>query len=384
MILRIMTHCSLVLALALSGCVTAEKNDKQQGQNLCSDNIEGSCRPFRTGFIKLDPELDAIKPLGMIDESGWSVAGNLLIGAIDPSWVVGYDLGKKKVSWWLKTETDLTAPIEVFGSWAILALRDGRILKVDTKTGKTAWEARLNRFVSTRMALSGTTLIAYSVDQKLFGLDFQSGQSIWVYDAGLPSNLLLRSAAAPVVAGNEVYIGTSEGEVHAVALGTGKEIWKMDPGGEDTRFRDVVGEIGLGQHQVYVTRYDGTVFAIDTLQRPTDPLWKEKFPSITTSAYRDGTLYLGGLNGDLIALQASSGRQLWKTKLGQSVKSLTIGENAIFVGGSQGRVTALSNAKGEILWYDDLHAILSRQPVVVDEQIYFATGLKVLYGYKIL
>ncbi len=378
-----------VLCAPIASLRAAEKNPCEPAgakAEAGTDKVtsEAGCRPFRTGFLKLAPELDMTKPLGMIDEAGWSVASNLLIGSIDPSWVVGYELSKKKVAWWLKTDTDLTAPIEILGSWALLALRDGRILKVETKTGKVVWEARLNRFVSSRMALSGTTLLAYTVDQKLFGLDFQSGQNLWVYDGGLPSALLLRSAAGPVVSGNDVYIGTSEGEVHAVALATGKELWRMDAGGEDARFRDVVGDIGIGQHQIYVTRNDGTVFALDTLSRPSEPLWKEKFPSITSSAYRDGTLYVGCLNGDLIALQAVSGRQLWKVNLGQSVKSLTIGESAIFVGGSQGRVTALSNASGGLLWHDDLRGILTRQPVVVDEQIYFATGLKVLYGYKIL
>lgn len=383
MILRLISQ--YFLAFSLMACATTESKDSsKQNPRVCRDALDDSCRPFRSGFIKLDRELDAIKPLGVIDEAGWSVAGNLLIGALNPNWVVGYELASEKVNWWLKTDTDVTAPIEILGSWALLALRDGRILKVETKTGKVVWETRLNRFVSSRMALSGTTLLAYTVDQKLFGLDFQSGQNLWVYDAGLPGNLLLRTAASPVVAGNEIYLGTSEGEVHAVALATGKELWKMDPGGDDARFRDVVGEIGLGQNQIYVTRYDGTVFAVDTMQRPSEPQWKEKFPSITSSAYRDGTLYIGGLNGDLIALQASSGRQLWKTNLGQSIKSLTIGENAVFVAGSQGRITALSNAKGEILWHDDLRGIPTRQPIVVDEQIYFATGLKVLYGYKIL
>lgn len=369
--------------LAASGCVTQEKQEGCDVDGVTSSREANSCRPFRTGIVKMAPDLDASKPLGAIDEAGWTLANNLLIGSVEPEWVGGYELKTKKFAWWLKTSSDLTAPAEVFGSWAMLALRDGRLLKVETQTGKIVWEARLNRFVSSRMALSGSTLLVYSVDQKLFALDFQTGQNIWVFDAGSPTNLLLRSASGPVVSGSEVFIGSSEGELRSINLASGKENWSLDPGRDDARFRDVVGEIGRGNNQLYVSRYDGLVFGVDTTQRPSDVLWKEKFPTITVSAYRDGTIYIGCINGDLVALQASSGRQLWKTNLGQSLKTLTIGEKALFVGGSQGRISAVSNTNGALLWHDDLQGIIARQPVVANEQIIFATGLKVLYSYKI-
>jgi outer membrane protein assembly factor BamB len=372
------------LTLSLLGlttsCVSTPEDTAQQQPKSCEED----CRPFRTGLIKLAPDLDAIKPLGNIDESGWALATQQLIGSMDDKWVGAYDLKKKTFSWWLEANSELTAPAEVFGSWAILPLRDGRLVKVETQTGKKLWETRLSRFVATRMTLSGTTLLAFTTDQKLFAVDFQTGQNLWLFDAGSPANLLLRSAAGPVVAGNEVFVGTSEGQVMSLNLQSGKENWKLDPGGGDARFRDIVGEIGLGNRQIYVARYDGLVFAVDTLQRPSDVLWKETLPSITSAAYRDGILYIGCLNGDVFALQAGSGRQVWKTNLGQTVKSLTIGERALFVGGSQGRVSSLSIGSGALLWHDDVQGLLTRSPVVVDEQIYFATGLKVLYGYRVL
>lgn len=343
-----------------------------------------NCRPFRTGMIKLAPDLDAEKPIGAIDESGWTMATDVLIGSVDPNWVSAYHLKSKTFTWWLKIPESMTAPAEVFGSWAIIPLRDGRLLKVETQTGKQLWETRLSRFVTAKTTLSGNVLLAYSTDQKLYAIDFQTGQHLWVYDTGTTANLLLRAGAGPVVAGSEVIFGTTEGDVRSVSLNSGKENWKLDPSREDFRFKDVVGEIGLGNHQIYAARSDGLVFAVDTLHRPNDVLWKESFPSVTSSAYRDGTYVVGCINGDLIALQASTGRQLWKVNVGASIKTITIGEKAIFVGGSQGRITAVSGANGQILWHDDLQGVVTRQPIVVDDQIYFATGLKVLYSYKVM
>ncbi|HYX39854.1 MAG TPA: PQQ-binding-like beta-propeller repeat protein, partial [Oligoflexus sp.] len=312
------------------------------GAQPCLDvNVSSfsNCRPFRTGMIKLAPQLDAEKPIGAIDESGWSMATDVLIGSVDPGWVSAYHLKSKTFTWWLKIPESMTAPAEVFGSWAVIPLRDGRLLKVETQTGKQLWETRLSRFVTAKTTLSGNVLLAYSADQKLYAIDFQTGQHLWVYDTGTAANLLLRAGSGPVVAGNEVIFGTTEGDVRSVSLNSGKENWKLDPSREDFRFKDVVGEIGIGNHQIYVARSDGLVFAVDTLNRPSDALWKETFSSVTSSAYRDGTYVIGCINGDLIALQASTGRQLWKVNTGASIKTITIGEKAIFVGGSQGRIT---------------------------------------------
>ena len=369
----------IMVGLLASSCVTAAKDELA----VC-DADGASCRPFRTGIIKFDQELDNSKPLGEIDEAGWTLATQSIIGSYKDRWVTAYDLKKKRHLWWLETKSDLTAPVEVFGSFGIVALRDGRLLKIDINTGKVVWENHLTQFVATKMVLSGTSLIAYTVDQKLYSVDFQGGQTLWAYDAASSPNLLVRTGAAPQVVGNEVFIGSVEGDIRSIHIANGKENWRLRPGKDDFRFKDIVGEIGVGNNQIYVTRYDGLVFGIDIQQKPNGTLWEVTAPSITTSAYRDGTLYIASMNGELLAIQASNGRQLWKARLGQSIKSLTIGEKAIFVGGSQGRISAVSLSAGQLLWHDDLGGVLTKQPFVLDDEIYFSTGLKTIYSYKIL
>ena len=370
----------LTVGILLSSCVTAPAS--KEPMPCDQDGLD--CRPFRTGMMQFDRNLDSLKPIGAIDEAGWTLATQSIIGSSVEKWVTAYDLKKKQHLWWYEANSDLTAPAEVFGSFAILALRDGRLVKIDTATGKVIWENHLTQFVVARIVLSGTSLLAYTVDQKLFSIDFQGGQTLWAYDAASSPNLLVRTGAAPQVVGNEVFIGTVEGDIRSIHIANGKENWRLRPGKDDFRFKDIVGEISVGNNQIYVTRYDGLVFGIDIQSKPTGTLWEVSGPTVTTSAYRDGTLYVACMNGELLALQASNGRQLWKSKLGQSIKSLTIGEKAIFVGGSQGRVSAVSLSGGQLLWHDDLGGVLTKQPFVLDDEIFFSTGLKVIYSYKIL
>ena len=369
----------LVSGLLASSCVTTAKDE------LPSCDADGAdCRPFRTGMIKFDEVLDGDKPLGEIDEAGWTLATQTIIGSYRSQWVTAYDLKKKQHLWWLDTKSDLTAPVEVFGGFGVVALRDGRLVKIDINTGKSVWENHLTQFVATKVVLSGTSLLVYTVDQKLYSIDFQAGQTMWAYDAASSPNLLVRTGAAPQVVGNEVFIGTVEGDIRSIHIANGKENWRLRPGKDDFRFKDIVGDIGVGNNQLYATRYDGLIFGVDIQSKPNGTIWEVAAPSITTSAFRDGTIYVASMNGELLAIQASNGRQLWKTKLGQSIKSLTVGEKAIFVGGSQGRVSAVSLSGGKLLWHDDLGGVLTKQPFVMDDEIYFSTGLKTIYSYKIL
>lgn len=377
--MKILLSALAMAGTLLGGCVSGTQEEAQ----TC-DELGQGCRPFRTGMIKFEPELDAEKPLGEIDEAGWTLATNVIVGSYRQSWLTAFDLKKRQNLWWFDTKSDLTAPVEVFGSFGVVGLRDGRLLKVDVVTGKSVWEAQLTEFVSTKVVLSGTSLLVYTVDQKLYSIDFQSGQTLWVYDAMSSPTLLVRTGAAPQVVGNDVYIGTVEGDIRSIHIATGKESWRMKPGKDDFRFKDIVGEVGVGNNQIYLTRYDGLIFGLDISSKPNGTLWELAVPSITTSAYRDGTIYVGGMNGEVLAVQASNGRQLWKVQLGQSVKSLTVGEKAVFVGGSQGRISAVALGTGKLLWHDDLGGSVSKQPFVLDDEIYFSTGLKVIYSYKIL
>lgn len=366
--------------LLAGACATTAKDEATVG---CDDE-GGNCRPFRTGMIKFDEALDNTKPIGEIDEAGWTLSTQTIIGSYQNHWVTAYDLKKKQHLWWFETTSEVTAPVEVFGGFGVVALRDGRLVKLDINTGKSVWENHLTQFVATKVVLSGTSLLVYTVDQKLYSIDFQGGQTLWAYDAASSPNLLVRTGAAPQVVGNEVFIGSVEGDIRSIHIASGKENWRLRPGRDDFRFKDIVGEIAVGNNQIYATRYDGLVFGLDIQQKPNGTLWEVNAPSITTSAYRDGTLYIASMNGELLAVQASNGRQLWKTKLGQSIKSLTVGEKAIFVGGSQGRISAVSLAGGKLLWHDDLGGVLTKQPFVLDDEIYFSTGLKTIYSYKIL
>ncbi|RDZ28471.1 outer membrane protein assembly factor BamB [Lysobacter silvisoli] len=122
----------------------------------------------------------------------------------------------------------------------------------------------------------------------------------------------------PVIADGRVYAAAIEGGVHAFDLQTGKAVWDYLPmrQGEDSGKKDkdirLSGGPGAGE----------------------------------------GLVVVGGMDGEVIALDASSGAEKWRAKVGNEVIAApAVGLGMVFVRSNDGRVTAFDAASGERRWF---------------------------------
>ncbi|MGZ5654143.1 MAG: outer membrane protein assembly factor BamB family protein, partial [Caldimonas sp.] len=132
----------------------------------------------------------------------------------------------------------------------------------------------------------------------------------------------------------------------------------------------------IGDTMYLVTPYPNTVYAFD-LNEPNAAKLKWKFdpkPQASSqgiaccdvvnrgAAFADGRLFINSLDAQTIAIDAASGRELWRTKLGDISKGETmtmaplVVQGKVLVGNSGGEMgvrgwlTALDAATGKIAW----------------------------------
>ncbi|MEZ4741766.1 MAG: PQQ-binding-like beta-propeller repeat protein [Bdellovibrionota bacterium] len=247
-------------------------------QGVTSQKDNRLSRPFRVGHFKFSRKTDRIKPLGVASYAGWTSASGLLIGAVDHEWVGAFSVTNGKAKWWLHSSGELTAPPTIYGSWVILGFRDGTLLKVEVLTGKVVWKANLDTFPSRDYTLVGSKLLVITASQYLYSVDFQSGETQWLVDGGRPLGLTVRSLSAPVVYNENVYFGTSSGEIVSVSMATGKIEWRYDPEYTDSRFKDIVGEMLVVNNRLIFSRYDGLVGAISLSAKQKTASLEPKIP----------------------------------------------------------------------------------------------------------
>lgn len=344
----------------------------------------GESRPFRLRSFKMAPSVDREKPLGRDFRSGFAVHGESVVGDFGEGWVGSRVFTGDKFNWWFNAGGDVTSPMSNLGGFVVFGTRSGKVFKVDVATGKRAWEASLDSFTDRKPVLAGNTLLIQTSAQVIYAIDYQTGKSLWLFDAGFPEGLAVAGGAAPVVFGDTVVAGLASGEIVAIGLQSGKQSWRVNPSVSDGRFPDVVGEMHVKDNLLYVTRYDGLVAAIDTKSPDLRTVWQEKYPAISASTSRNGKIFIGCVNGDIVGLdEGNQGRQMWRAITGSPISTITAAETKLVSSASDGRVFSLDIQTGATQWHDSTAYGITAQPLFLQDGIYFVTGLGNAYGYRL-
>ena len=170
----------------------------------------------------------------------------------------------------------------------------------------------------------------------------------FTFDAGSP----IRSS--PVVRAGTLYVGASDGTLHALDAATGAPRWRFHATGA------ISAAPAVDDHAVYVPSRDGLLHALDV--RTGRERWRHRFGTtlgsddywdyqLSSPVLADGTLFIGGGDGRVVALDPAQGRVKWQATVGARVRSTPAIHDGIVVFGTlDGRVRALRERDGAPLW----------------------------------
>lgn len=161
----------------------------------------------------------------------------------------------------------------------------------------------------------------------------------------------------PAVADGRVYAAAAGGSVRAFDLQTGQALWEYAPkpakGQEAPRLS---GGPGAGGGLVVVGGLDGEVIALDAANGAEK--WRAKVGNevIAAPAIADGLVFVRSNDGRVTAFDSASGERRWfwsREVPALSVRgndSVVLGPGFVFVGNDDGTVAALSEQDGRLLW----------------------------------
>ena len=176
-------------------------------------------------------------------------------------------------------------------------------------------------------------------------------QRLWSADIGKGEG---RNGARqrPVAADGRVFASGGDSSIRALDLHTGQTAWVWN-GADKSRW---TGGPGVGDGLVVAGSLDGEVVALDASSGT--ERWKAKVPNeiIAAPAIGGGLVFVRSNDGRVSAFDATTGtpRWTWRTDLApltvRGNAGLTLGPGYLFVGNDNGRVTALSAMDGSELW----------------------------------
>jgi outer membrane protein assembly factor BamB len=173
----------------------------------------------------------------------------------------------------------------------VYAITGGGIRAMDAKDGRPRWTVP-----SRAMTITAGRDLVVTVDERLLtALDARSGRTRWTHKAKDPVHY-------PLIGDGMVFYRDTFGTLFAIRADDGKPAWHTF-----IDYRSSVRRSGGGL--LYVDHVDGDVRALRT--GTGTRVWSRRVGEPTTLGLSDGTLWVGGSDRTVYALDAVDGRVLW-------------------------------------------------------------------------
>jgi outer membrane protein assembly factor BamB len=259
---------------------------------------------------------------------------------------------------------DATTGIAVFGT------RDGWLhaLRPD---GTVAWEYRAGGAFPGPPAVDGDTVYVGSSEGTLHAIALGTGKARWRYES--KEELGTR----PVVAGGLVYVSSLQDTLFAVDARTGEWRWHhRREAREEMSIRGAAAPV-MGAGAVYAAYSDGFVAALDPQNGRT--IWERLVAppgeqmDVDGLAIEGGRLFAAAYSGAVVALEAESGKTVWTFKAPGAVRVAVAG--GVVVAATLTTVHGLSPGDGTPLWSAPLRGAPWAEPVAAGKWILVPAGL---------
>lgn len=213
-------------------------------------------------------------------------------------------------------------PVRLEAGW-LVADSFGEIVRLDDELDPVWVEPyQAGGAVYRSPVLYEDTLLVSTGADSVVAVGLDDGQWRWGYSRDVPrgsQELAILGAPAPVVVGDEVVIGFSDGWVVGLQQGTGRQLWQARVG--EGKFPDIQAEV------------------ID---------------------YHGELLIAAAFGGPVLALDPESHQIRWTSAESAATSSMTLAGGYLYTSDTQGRVRCLDPDSGEVVWtYDQPEAQFS-------------------------
>ena len=304
---------------------------------------------------------------------------NMNIGTVEPS-IQSYDAATGRRLWSTRVDACVRLSMAAGDGRVYAQTNVGTALCLDAETGRAIWQNALYpqrcspANAKCAVLLHQGRLIGFGEYGPLTILDAETGKLLATWPRPGPGTRIYYGGPFP--RGDRIFLATLWGAFACDAL-SGKVIWQSEVKGLVRRGVST-GIVHDGAY--YVCGYAGTT-ALDEATGKT--LWSVRDPvsgGVPVATVAAGVLYTGGLR--LSALDAKTGQQLWKydetRELDESNRRQTVGGfssplvsgNVVYVGRDDGDMIALDRTTGKRIWRFPLGLPVKSSPVISGNMLF--------------
>ena len=267
--------------------------------------------------------------------------------------VMAIDKANGNVLWRARTDYPITGAVGASNGLVLFGTRNARVVALEQSTGQELWNVGVSSEVLAAPQTDGRVVVAQTVDGKLIALEAASGERRWIYESTVPA-LTLRGSGRPLLAGNTVVAGFSNGMIAAIDTSNGFLLWEervaVPQGRYDIeRVIDVDGDLLLAGSTVFASSYQGNLMGFDL--QTGRIVWGKEGSSYHGLATGFGNIYVISDRSHVIAIRNNTDQIAWENeqlRLRKLTAPQTFG-NYIAVGDFEGYVHLISQIDGRFV-----------------------------------
>jgi outer membrane protein assembly factor BamB/Icc-related predicted phosphoesterase len=231
--------------------------------------------------------------------------------------IYGLDAVTGKRLWTVRTSEPVLGAVSIKGDTAYIGASDSTFRAIDIHSGKVRWAYRgVNGYIVTKPLVTADQVIFGAWDDTLYALNRRDGSLLWKWAGGRPGMHYSPASVWPVAAHGKVFITDPARAMTAIDIETGRTVWRT--------FQSMVREtIGLSadKERIYSKTMQDSVVCYATKGDTPREIWAsdvgfgyEHAPSMPLE--KDGRVFGSTKEGLVFALDALTGRVIWKHKVG--------------------------------------------------------------------
>lgn len=262
------------------------------------------------------------------------------------------------------------------GGRIIAASGYGNVIALDPASGKRLWEKSIGAPVRASPTAVAERVFVVTVEGRFYCLSGIDGTELWSV-RGLPQSASLGLNSSPAIEGDIVVVPYASGDLVALKIADGSAIWS-----ENLSRTRTTSQLASMSDAARPAIDGGTVFAVGhggrmvaTQAKSGERLWSLNVPGTQTPWVAGDAVFVVDTTGQLMAITRRDGKIQWTAKLPEasSWSGPTLAGGTLWLASSKGQLVGVDAATGRVGTPMDLGNAVYIAPVVAQGKMFVLT-----------
>ncbi len=256
----------------------------------------------------------------------------------------------------------------------------------DAKTGAPLWQVKLSAPLRGAPSIAGNRVYMLTSDNQLYALSADKGEQAWTISGTVEVAGLL-GAGSPAIALDTVVVGFSSGELNALRAENGRTVWQdqLARTGRATALAalaDIDGSPVIDRGRVFAIGHGGRMVALELASG--QRLWERNFAGTQTPWVAGDFIYTVTIEGEVVCVTRADGKIRWVLPLDRYLKPKkkedpiiwsgpVLASDRLLVAGSNRQLITISPYTGKKISAVKLGAPAYLPPIVANNTVYLLT-----------